>query len=340
MNRIPLYVGLDYHQDSVQVCAVNDHKRVLLNRRCDNDWRAIAQAVEPLGRVERAGIECCTGAADLAEELATRAGWPVDLAHPGYVSRMKQTPDKSDFSDARLLADLERTGYVPRVWLPPREVRELRTVLRFRQQLVDRRRDTKLRIGALLRQQRLVGVGKRWSKPWMNWLARTDQLSDAGRWVIAQHLLDLVDLTRRIESTESRLRRMTEQDPQVKRLMAIKGIGEVTAWWLRAEIGRFDRFAKGKQLARFCGLSPCNRSSGQRVADSGLVWAGHPQLKAVLIEAAHRLARYHPRWAALYQRLRAAGKPACVALAAVANRWMRSLLHEMRHDEMRHDEMK
>jgi transposase len=331
MNKIPLYVGLDYHQESVQVCVVDDQSRVLLNRRCANDWRAVAAVVTPLtGVVRRVGIECCTGAADLAEELTTQARWPVDLAHPGYVARLKQTPDKSDFTDARLLADLERTGYVPRVWLPPREVRELRMVLRFRQQLVDRRRDTKLRIGALLRHQRLRGIGTRWSKPWLTWLAMTGQFSDATRWVIDQHLADLADLTRRIASAEAQLRRMTEHDPQVKKLMAIKGIGQVTAWWLRAEIGRFDRFRNGRQLSRFCGLSPCNRSSGQRIADSGLVWAGHPQLKAILIEAAHRLARYQPRWRELYLRLRGAGKPACVALAALANRWVRSLLHEMK----------
>lgn len=336
MNRIPLYVGLDYHKDSVQVCVIDDHSRLRLSRRCGNDWREIAAAVTaaavtpPGGAVARAGIECCTGAADLAEELAIHAGWPVDLAHPGYVARMKQTPDKSDFSDARLLADLERTGYVPRVWLPPREVRQLRMVLRFRQQLVDRRRDTKLRIGALLRQQRVIGVGKRWSKPWMTWLASTDRFDGPTRWVIDQHLLDLAQLTRRIDSAEAQLRRMTADDAVVKRLMNVKGIGEVTAWWLRAEVGRFDRFRTGKQLSRFCGLSPCNRSSGTRVADGGLVWAGHPQLKAVLIEAAHRLARYQPRWRELYGRLCAAGKPKCVALAAVANRWVRSLRHEMR----------
>ena len=330
MYKIPLYVGLDYHKDSVQVCVVDDQSRVRLNRRCGNDWREIAAAVEPLGMVRRAGIECCTGAADLAEELATHACWPMDLAHPGYVARMKQTPDKSDFTDARLVADLERTGYVPRVWLPPREVRELRMVLRFRQQLVDRRRDTKLRIGALLRHQRINAVGKRWSKPWITWLATTDQFSAATRFVIDQHLADLAELNRRIESAEDQLRQMTEHDPQVKKLLTIKGIGAVTAWWLRAEIGRFDRFKSGKQLSHFCGLSPCNRSSGKRIGDSGLLWSGHPQLRAVLIEAAHRLARYQPRWRDLYLRLRGAGKPSCVALAAVANRWMRSLLHEMK----------
>jgi hypothetical protein len=28
----------------------------------------------------------------------------MHLAHPGFVSRMKQSPDKTDFSDARVLA--------------------------------------------------------------------------------------------------------------------------------------------------------------------------------------------------------------------------------------------
>ncbi len=50
----------------------------------------------------------------MADELITRLGWSVDLAHPGYVARMKQSPDKTDFGDARMLADLERVGYLPR----------------------------------------------------------------------------------------------------------------------------------------------------------------------------------------------------------------------------------
>src|SRR2546423_14210006 len=151
MQKTPFCVGLDPPEEPFKVCVVKQHPRVLLNRRCSNDWKEIAHAVKPLpGVVQRAGIECCTGAADLAEELLAHANWPMDLAHPGYVARMKQTPDKSDYSDARLVAELERSGFVPRVWLPPREVQELRMVLRFRQQLVDRRRDTKLRIGALL----------------------------------------------------------------------------------------------------------------------------------------------------------------------------------------------
>ncbi|MBY0308773.1 MAG: IS110 family transposase, partial [Phycisphaerales bacterium] len=69
----------------------------------------------------------------------------------------------------------------------------------------------------------------------------------------------------------------------------------VTAWTMRALIGRFDGFSTGKQLARFCAVTPRNASSGHRVADSGMVKAGDPQLKSVLIEAAQRLRCYDPR---------------------------------------------
>ena len=72
----------------------------------------------------------------------------------------------------------------------------------------------------------------------------------------------------------------------MSQLIALRGIGLTTAWALRAEIGRFDRFKSGKQLSRYCGLSPRNASSGNRQADAGLIKAGNELLRAVIIEAA------------------------------------------------------
>jgi hypothetical protein len=120
-----LLVGLDYHQDFVQVCVLDETGRTLRNSKVDNDWRKIAAAV-PVGASMQVALEACCGAADLADELAQRAGWSVSLAHPGFVARMKQNPDKTGHSDARLLADLLRVGYLPKVWLAPAELRELR----------------------------------------------------------------------------------------------------------------------------------------------------------------------------------------------------------------------
>jgi transposase len=51
----------------------------------------------------------------------------------------------------------------------------------------------------------------------------------------------------------------------------------------------------------------------------------------VILQAAHRLKRYEPRWQILAARLRRRGKPGSVIAAAVANRWMRSLYHQVKH---------
>ncbi len=268
----------------------------------------------------------------MADELALHAGWSVQLAHPGYVSRMKQSQDKSDKSDGRVLADLLRVGYVPLVWLAPEPIRELRRLNGYRDTLTRQRRDAKLRSGALLRDQRALDcpVKMRWSKAWCVWVRTTAPLSENGRWIVLQLMDELERLKDRIAEVEKRLREQTLDDPLVERLLQIRGIGLVTACYLRGAIGRFDRFHSGKQLARFCGLSPRNMSSGARQADAGLIGACDRTLRALLIEAAHRLIHYDKRWRDFAGHLRAQGKHPCVIVAAVANRWMRGLWHELK----------
>ena len=105
MSKVIYFVGLDYHQHSVQVCVMDKDGEILTNASRPNDWEQVSEVV-PDGGVVFAAIEACSGAADFAEELINHAGWSVDLAHPGYVARIKQGPDKTDWADARLLADL------------------------------------------------------------------------------------------------------------------------------------------------------------------------------------------------------------------------------------------
>jgi len=114
MSKVTVFVGLDYHKDSVQVCVMDRDGTVLMNRSCPNDANTLARLVASHAEGVRAAIEACTAAAALADALVTRHGWDLDLAHPGYVHRMKQGPDKSDYSDARMLADLVRVGYLPK----------------------------------------------------------------------------------------------------------------------------------------------------------------------------------------------------------------------------------
>ncbi len=336
MSSVPVFVGLDYHQDAVQVCILNGDGKSLCNRSVPNDVQVIHRLVTQHGTPQRVAIEACCGAADLAEKLATDRGLPMQLAHPGYVNRMKRSPDKTDLGDAQLLADLVRVNYLPCVWLAPQAIRELRRLVRHRANLVRQRKDTKLRLRGLLRENRLrCPTAGAWTKAWYGWLHTEAALSTSDRWIVEQLLEQLAFLENQINAAVKRLEQATIDDPWVAKLQGLYGVGLITAVTLRAEVGRFDRFDTGKQLARFCGVTPRNASSGARQADAGLIKAGNPAVRQVLIELAHRLiCRHHAQWGQLAHQMLSRGKPKNVVVAAVANRWVRWLYHELKRDAM------
>ncbi|GAF97321.1 unnamed protein product, partial [marine sediment metagenome] len=181
-----------------------------------------------------------------------------------------------------------------------------------------------------LRDHRLkppAAVG-RWSRAWRAWLSQAE-LGEQSRWIVDRQLRHLQYVEQEICEVENHLDGVTAEDPVVQDLLKKEQVGPVTAWTLRAEIGRFDRFRTGRQLSRFCGLSPRNASSGARQADAGLIRAGNSQLRAVLMELSHRLIRQSRRWTKMAIRLLEGGKAKNVVVAAVANRWMRRLFYQM-----------
>jgi transposase len=150
-----------------------------------------------------------------------------------------------------------------------------------------------------------------------------------------QYLINLVRVTEDIRKVEAKLTHWAENDAMVQKLLGFYGVGLVTAMTMRAEIGRFDRFRNGKQLSRFCGVTPRNASSGNRQADAGLIRAGNPQLRRVLIELAQRLVHgSDPRWVRLAVKLARSGKKKNVIVAAVANRWVRWMHHQMQPEHL------
>ena len=332
MTIVPVYVGLDYHSDSIQVCVMTEDGEVLTNRSVASELGAVIEAVRgdrPEVIVEGVALEACTGSAEFASRLAAATEWPMRLAHAAAVHRLKQGPDKTDHSDAWHLTNLIRVNYLPEVWLADEQTRQLRHLVRFRQSLVAMAKDIKLRVRSLLKEDGIAETCPQtaWTKGWLEWL-RAASLPVQSRWIIDEQLRSLDALKRQIAETEQRMEEATRGDRVVEKLLEQAGVGLVTALLLRAIVGRFDRFRNGKQLSRYCGVTPCNASSGKRQADAGLVTAGHDDLRAALIQLAKRLPRQDPRWREFKERLRPR-KPANVIAAAIANRWLRRLYHEL-----------
>jgi len=48
VSKVPVFVGLDHHQDSIQVCVLDREGNMLLNRSAGNDCREVGRIVLPL----------------------------------------------------------------------------------------------------------------------------------------------------------------------------------------------------------------------------------------------------------------------------------------------------
>lgn len=327
---VPVYVGLDYHSDTIRVCVMNPEGDVLVNRNVANEPGAVRDLVRQYGGLVRGvAIEACCGSADFATQLTDLTGWSVYLAHPQAVNAMKNGPDKTDHGDAWHLANLLRVGYLPNVWLADATTRQLRRLVRCRAGLTAQKKDIKLRIQSLLREERMENCIKAnaWTKKWMEWV-KSVNVGEQTRWILDQELRRLADAERDLAAVDERMEQATQGDPIVAKLQEHPGVGVVTAVTMRAVIGKFDRFRTGKQLSRYCGVTPCNASTGSRQSDSGLIDTGNDILRPLLIQLAKRLPKLVPHWGDLHKKLRRT-KGANVASAAIANRWLRRLYYEM-----------
>jgi transposase len=335
MSKIPkLFVGIDFHQKISTVCVMDGRGTVVLRADCESSAEYIHKFVhwslESKKLRLQAAVEACGGSAKLAEDLR-RLGWEIDLAHASTVARLGKNLDKTDPQDAYVLADLVRVGYLPRVFLAPERQRQLRSLVRYREQLAKQRKQTKQRIRGLMRESHLrISSASAWTLAWVAQLReRMSELGEERAWICEQLLDQLKGVCQRLAAAEKRLKPAVENAPGSEQLLKQPGIGLVTAGMLLAEIGDFTRFRNGKQLSRYCGLAPVNCSSGERERQSGIGKACNGDLRRMLIEASHRLSRYVPRWRDMKNHLLRQGKKKAVAAVAVANRWLRRLHYDM-----------
>ena len=62
MGIVPVYVGLDYHSETIRVCVMDEAGEVLVNRNVANDPAAVVDLVRVnCGLVQAVSIEACRG---------------------------------------------------------------------------------------------------------------------------------------------------------------------------------------------------------------------------------------------------------------------------------------
>src|SRR5262249_58018956 len=124
-------------------------------------------------------------------------------------------------------------------WRATASVRDLRQLVRYRQQLVEQRRATKLRVRALLREHRCrpsMAVNP-WTKAWRSWV-ESIAIGSLGRWVMDRHLLELQRLAKAIPEGGERFGQATADDAAGQRLRGQTGVGAGTPRGMRVGDGR------------------------------------------------------------------------------------------------------
>ncbi|WP_456425439.1 IS110 family RNA-guided transposase [Rhodocaloribacter sp.] len=107
---------------------------------------------------------------------------------------------------------------------------------------------------------------------------------------------------------------------------SVKGVGPRTAIAVLAYLGTLTRFKTHKQVSAYIGINPVPRESGTSLqAKRHISKQGQAQLRTLFYECALSASQHNRVCRALYERLKAAGKPKKVALIAVANKLVKQV---------------
>ena len=131
-------------------------------------------------------------------------------------------------------------------------------------------------------------------------------------------------LDKEIERIEKAIKALIKTDPtlteKVDRLSGIKGIGDITALTLIADLPELGELTN-KEISALVGVAPFCRDSGTQKGKR-TTWGGRIQVRSILYMAALSAVQYNPPLKAFYNRLLMKGKTKKVALVAC----MRKLL--------------
>jgi transposase len=242
-----VYVGMDVHRKRSQVALLDHDGTQLLNRNLPNDPAELVPVLGALAPGTPVAFEAAYGwgwLADLLEELDLEP----HLVHPTRCKAIASARLKNDKVDARTLAHLLRADLLPEAWIAPPQVRDQRALLRHRAALVRTGTALKNRIHAVLADRGVRVPQRLWSKAGRAWLAELD-LPPAPRVIIDDCVTVIDQLTPIIIRLERDLLAHARPDPRVQALMALPGIGRITAMTLVAEIGDITRFPSATPTA-------------------------------------------------------------------------------------------
>jgi len=350
MNNITKYIGLDVSKENIAVAVADEGRgRARYWGEIPNQIEYIRKMLKKLGNLEH--VEVCYEAGPsgyvLKRQLESMGVRCVVVA-PSLIPRQPGNRVKTDRRDSVRLAELLRAGELTEVWTPSEDDEALRDLVRAREDAKEDLLRAKHRISKFLQRHGIKSpAGIRvWSAKYRVWLKNIQFSSRAMQMTFDEYRLNIEEIEARLKRIENEMHEQAESSvhaPVIKALQTMRGIREVAAVTLVAEVGCFSRFAKASQLMAYAGVVPSEYSSGSEVRRGRITKSGNSHLRRILIECAwsyrhkaHMSATIRKRqegqpvavrataWKAQvrlcqkYRRLISKGKSSPVAVTAVA----------------------
>lgn len=268
---MPRYIGFDAHKTYAYVVELREDKRL--------DYRValpggLPEFKQKLDSDCQLVIEASTNTFRLVDELAPHVG-KIVVANPiqtrGAVSRAATTDRNAAEALARLLA----SDFVRPVWVPPQEIRSLRSLVELRVRLARVRTASANRLRALLRQELVAG------RPALEeGTVRALISDDPSLQAYCRSLFRVRNLFKEeCERVDAALRSWSGRSEDARLLMSIPGIGPLVAACLVAQVGDVKRFDSPGKLCSYAGLVPRVHMSGQSHRSGGITKAGRRSLR-------------------------------------------------------------
>ena len=298
------YVGVEIGKWKCRAALMDPEGSIIEEFTFPNDAEGIHDLASRLTREDRVVMESTGSVWETLYNHLDERHIPVVLANPLKTKAIASARIKTDKVDARILAHLLRSDLVAECYVPPRELREIRALVRHRAGLVRMRSTVKNRVHAIVDQHGLRCMySDLFGKGSLEWL-RGLELGALDRLMLDNHLGHVESLNGQIRRVDEMIRRRGSLDEDVRLLLSLTGVDVYTALLIRSEIGCISRFPDYKRLVSWAGLAPSLHQSGSVEYSGGITKQGSRMLRWIMVEAARSAVRHDERMRRFYERVK------------------------------------
>jgi len=290
-------IGCDLHARQQSLAMLETATGEMVNLTLKHEGNEVREFYSQLPRPVLVGIEA-TGSMHWFLNLMDELGIECRVGHPATIRAAAPRRQKNDRLDADLILKLVAENRFPAIWLPTKELLDLRALVRHRHQWVRMRTRIQNALQAIALANGLRRGPSLWSYDGQAKIAFLPLLPH--RRSALQAMYQKMD--EEIEKLTQQVAEQAGQRSGARRLMTHPGVGPVTALATDVFLGDPKRFADSKALASYVGLIPREYSSGGRQRLGGVTKQGSPLLRFLWGEAGAHAVRRNPELKRFYRR--------------------------------------